>query len=737
MNRIIYTYLSFVLVVLQSIVYAQNKTSVYGRVTDSQNKPLPFANVFIVNSGDGAMTGDDGTFSFSTKQKGEVTITASMIGYISSSQKINLDPKQKTLVNLSLDENAVKLKEAIVTASSYGSEKDKGVVVTRMDVLTTPGGAADIYQALKTLPGVTQVSESAELYVRGGDPIETITIIDQAVVYHTVTFESGYGGLFSNLNQNVVKSMFFTSGGFSAKYGNALSGVLDIETRNIPDQKNFNIGLSMANASLTAELPIIENKFGGYFDIRQNFTKPIFWLNGGGDRLVEAPSSKSATGALIYSYSQTGKIKLFGVYADDAEGVNVERAEYNGTFNGDSKNIFVNLQNSMILSGKLLMKNCLSYNHYSNLWRLGVLDLTKTDHVYDFRNDFEYTINSNSKFLAGAEYENRIVNYEGKIPYDDYNIRPDASSNIIDASLRGTRWGVYSEYQSLNPFDIDGLTFTGGIRFDKFPKLNLEWTDPRLSIGYKLSAGSVLCFGWGIFHQIPDPRLFAPVDGNPDLGPMKATHYIASYELSVNDQNSFRIELYHKDYKNLPLEKEGVHYDNSGYGFADGVDIIFKENFLYGITGWISYGFVNTKRLWMDFDKYTSSNYDVTHNLTLVAKYNLSENWQVGLTAKFATGRPYTPVVSALFNSQKNIYEPVYAGTNSDRFPNYKRVDLRLTYFGQLFSQLPFVAYMEGLNILDFTNIFGYSYSPDYSSRKEIKSYFGYRMIVIGFSLGI
>jgi len=197
------------------------------------------------------------------------------------------------------------------------------------------------------------------------------------------------------------------------------------------------------------------------------------------------------------------------------------------------------------------------------------------------------------------------------------------------------------------------------------------------------------------------------------------------------------VEVYHKDYTNLPLENAILNYDNSGYGFADGVDVIIKGNFPLGITGWISYGFINTKRQWMDFDKYTSSNYDITHNLSLVAKYNLSENWQVGLTAKFATGKPYTPVVSSSFNSQEYIYEPVYAETNSARLPNYRRVDLRLTYLGELFGDLPLVAYMEGLNILDFTNIFGYSYSPDYSSRKEIKSYFGYRMIVVGFSLGI
>ena len=730
-------FLSLIILLFHSDFFAQNKIIIQGKVTDDQKKPISFVNVFIQSTTDGAMTEDDGTFSFTTKLTGKVNLVASIVGYKSFIKEIDLSQSKKIVIDIELADAAINLKESIVTASSYGSEKEKGLIVNRLDVLTTPGGAADIFQALKTLPGLTQVSESAELYVRGGDPIETITIIDQAVVYHPFTFESNYGGIFSNLNQSVVKSIYFTSGGFSAKYGNALSGVLDIETRNIPEKTRYQFGVSIANASLTADVPIIENKFGMYFDVRQNFTKPMFWLNGGLDRFTATPESKNATAGITYSYSKTGRLKLFGIYADDVQGVSVERAEYNGTFNGNSKNTFVNLQNSEFISQNLLMKNSLSYNRYSNLWLFGILDLTKTDHVYNFRNDFDYTRNSRSKILAGFEYENRKINYEGKIPSEDFDLRPEANGKLIDATLRGTRWGVYTEYQSINTLGIDALSFAGGIRYDIFPGLNLNWIDPRFSLGYKLSDNSNLRFGWGIFHQIPDPRLFAGVDGNPNLQPMNATHYIASYEYILGEQNSFRVEVYHKEYKNLPLEKPIINYDNSGYGFANGVDVIFKGTLPFGITGWISYGYINTKRKWLDYDDFTSSSFDITHNFTLVAKYNLSTKFQIGLNAKFATGRPYTQVLSSVYNPLQKIYEPNYGGTNADRFPDYKRVDLRLTYFDQLFDRFPVVVYVEGLNILNLTNIFGYSYSPDYTERKEIKSYFGRRMVVVGFTFGI
>lgn len=716
---------------------AQHKTVIRGIIKDDKGKPIPYVNVFLLDTSDGSMSDDDGSFSFKTSLTGKATLIASIVGYAKFSKELDIASSTKINEDIVLNENTVKLNEAIVTASSYGSEKEKGLVISRIDVLTTPGAATDIYQSLKTMPGVTQVAESAQLYVRGGDPIETITMINQSVVYHPFTFESTYGGLFSNLNQSAVKSIYFTSGGFSAKYGNVLSGVLDIETRDQFAQTNFNIGISLANANVTSSINVTPEKLGLYFDAQQNFVKPIYWLNGGQERMSVAPTSRNFSGGIVYKYSNTGKLKLFTILAEDKQGVNVERAEYNGVFNGNTKNTFVNLQSTEILFENVVFKNSASYNKYSNSWKFGILDLLKTDYVYSFRSDVELVLGGSTKLLAGVEVENRVVQYEGKIPVEDYDIRPDGYAKTIDAKFNGRRFGAFTEFQQAHFLGIENLSATAGIRYDNFVDLNVNWIDPRFGFGYKLNDKSIFRLGAGVFKQIPDPRLYSPVDGNPNLKPMQALHLIASYEYLVNDFNSFRVEVYTKEYKNLPLENDLLNYDNSGHGFANGIDIIYKGDFPFGINGWISYGFINTKRLWMDFDNYTSSSFDITHNISLVARYSLSEKFQLGLTAKYATGRPFTPVTGSYYRSDINIYEPVYASTNSSRFPDYKRVDLRLTYLDTFFDKYSFIGYVEGINIFDFNNIFGYSYSPDYSERNEIQSYFGQRMIVFGFSVGI
>ena len=736
MGKMLGIYL-LVLLSLPSILCSQT-IKIDGAVTDENNKPLPYVNVYLLNSTDGEMTNENGMFNFSTKLSKKVTLVASMVGYKISETELDLSNKEYIEnINIKLIEEAVELSEAIVMGSAFSSEEGKGIVLKSMDVMTTPGGAADIFQSLKTMPGLTQVSESAELYVRGGDPSETVTIIDQASMYHPFTYESSFGGLFSNLNTSSVKGMYFSSGGFSSKYGNVLSGVLDIETKDEPLAENYSLGISMAAISLGGEIPIVGDKFGIRIYGQQSFTKPIMWLNGELDEFTVTPTSRNLSTSISYRYSNTGKLKLFGLFADDKQGVNVDRAEYSGGFSGNSNNNLLNFQITEILFSEIILKSSLSYNKHNNIWSLGILDLSKADEVYKSRTDLEYNYSSNTNILTGFEIELRKQSYIGTIPDDDFDIRPEGNGRVINESIVGTRIGAYAEFEFSNLFNVTNMYAVTGGRVDFIPELNYSWLDPRLGLGYKLDDKSTIKFAWGIFHQLPDNRLFAEVDGNPELEAMKATHYVLSYDYVIDKKNTFRIEAYHKNYENLPLENDILNYDNNGYGFASGVDAIIKGALPFDVNGWLSYGFINTKRKWMDYEKLTNSDFNINHNFTMVAKYNFSSMWQIGINYKYATGRPFTPIIGSEYREVRKIYEPIYGLDNSDRYKDYQRLDFRITHLNQLFNKYFIVFYLEALNVLNFNNSFGYAYNSDYSEKKVVKSYFGRRTIVVGAQINL
>lgn len=724
--------LAYLFFVLTIAGLAQQKSIISGTIKDDAGKILSYVNVYIEKSADGGMSNDKGEFQFTTRQSGKIILTASMVGYKKFSTEINLNKNREVNLQIILSKKSIRMETAIVTGSAYSSEKGKGLVVSPIDIYTTPGGAGDVYQSLKTLPGLTHVSESAELYVRGGNPVETVTMVDGASIHHPFTYESNYGGLFSNLNTGTFKKMFFSSGGFSAKYGNVLSGVLDIETKDIPLSRNNSIGLSFAAADFSMELPVIEEKLGIQIYTQKSYTRPLMAINGGLDDFTATPESQNISSSLTYKYSKTGMIKLLGNYASDLQGVNVKRAEYNGVFDGETNNRFLNLRHTDIIFENTILKTSLSYSGFEKEHKLGILDLNTNDRTYKLRSDLEHQYSSTLKILGGFEVSNREISYLGVIPAEDYDLSPDANSEVINSSYDFEKYGAYFEIEKINLLGIKNFFGIAGIRNDYFPDFEKSWFDPRMSLGYKINDKSTVRFGTGLYRQLPDPILLRDHDGNPDLKPMEAIHFILSYDYNIDSKNSLRIEVYNKNYSFLPFENDDLNYVSSGKGYARGVDFIFKGDLPFNINGWVSYGFIDTKRKWMDFEEMARSTYDITHNMTLVAKYRISVETEIGLNYKIATGRPFTPVEDSKYIREYDVYEPLYGKKNSDSFPVYQRLDCRLSYFFSLFNSKFSIIYLEALNILNIKNLFDYHYNENYTSKERIESYFGRRTLVLG-----
>ncbi len=556
---------------------------------------MPFANVQIINSFEGGISNAGGHFVFATRSSGEVYVRATSIGYEAAEQKAQTQAGDTNRVNFILREALVDLKETVVTASAFiTGDEGKGVTLRRLEVVTTPGVAADIFLAIKTFPGLAMVDEGSGLFVRGGDVTETVTLLDQATVVHPYKYESPTGGVFGTISPFLVSGTFFSSGGFSARYGNALSGVLAMESQNLPDASAYTLNLGLAAASAGAQMVLIPNKLGIRFSGNRSFTDAMFRLNGRRDEFTVTPRGSDGNLSLIYQYSPTGRIKLFSFAENNRIGVHVDEPSFDGVYRGEEANQLHNLQWTELWRGWLI-KTSVSLNRYDTKRQLGNLNLQPRDDTYKMRFDAEKELNPRLRLAWGNEIERTTNHFQGSVPKNENILDPNAEAYHLDEKYSAQREGAYVEIETQ-----PARRWTGGagVRVDHHHLAHETTIDPRLSLRFDFSKQTRLRFAWGIYHQFPQAYLFNPQSGNSTLSSQRAQHFIAGLE--HQKQNTlFKIEAYHKPYQHLLVEDLIRHYSNRGEGSASGLDLFFKYGaFLQTrFNGWLSYGYLHARRL--------------------------------------------------------------------------------------------------------------------------------------------
>ncbi|MBN1639234.1 MAG: carboxypeptidase-like regulatory domain-containing protein, partial [Ignavibacteriales bacterium] len=222
----------FLLLVCQNI-FPQTKIS--GKVIDENNSPLIGANVYIQDTYDGTSTEADGSFDFWIDEKGKVALIVSYIGYVTYQKEIISEGKEIQL-EIVMEQDTKELGTVIISAGYFeASDEKKSIILRPLDILTT-GSDADIYSTLETLPGTQQIGETEGLFVRGGSASETKTIIDEMIVqnpYYSSVPDVAARGRFSPM---LFQGTMFSTGGYSAQYGQALSSVLILKTQDLPEE---------------------------------------------------------------------------------------------------------------------------------------------------------------------------------------------------------------------------------------------------------------------------------------------------------------------------------------------------------------------------------------------------------------------------------------------------------------------------------------------------------------------
>jgi hypothetical protein len=263
-----------------------------------------------------------------------------------------------------------------------------------------------------------------------------------------------------------------------------------------------------------------------------------------------------------------------------------------------------------------------------------------------------------------------------------------------------------------------------GLRTDYHNLSAQAVVDPRASLRYDFSPGSNVRVSWGIYHQFPAPVQFNRESGNPALKAQSSQHLIVGLEHS-NDLLIVRLEAYYKVYSHLVVPSTPAYFVNDGDGASRGIDFFFKYgSFLQTpVNGWISYSYLHSTRLQArdELERYVyeeaPSPYDITHNLTIVAKGQISIV-SGGITFRYATGRPTTPIVGAAFQPQGGYFLPVEGPVSSERMPDFVRLDATLSYYTTFGTSNSAVFYFAVSNLLDRANPVLYEYSRDYSVRR-------------------
>jgi vitamin B12 transporter len=668
------------------------QTKITGKVIDASKHPLAGVNVYIKDSYDGTSTGADGSFSFTAADTGKVTLVASMITFEKIERLIVLQGKDIT-INLVLKESSNQLKTVVISAGTMEASDEKKVTILKpLDIVTTAGAQGDITGALKTLPGTQQVGESAGLFVRGGTGNETKTIIDGMVVanpYFSGAPDIAARGRFSPF---LFKGTVFSTGGYSAQYGQAMSSALVLETQDLPESSSATAAISSVGVGVGINKLFKDSttSVGGDF----NYTNlgPYYNLVPQDVKMTLTPIFTGGSLNFRQKVDDTGILKFYGYVNTSQLGVSRPNLDstngYMDNFILKNQNYYTNLTFKDNLNGKWKYYLGASYSYNLDDIKPDNLHVLNSNELAQGKVLFTRSIGNLSLLRFGGEYQDNhdISDIQNGIYHSVYNIRDEYTAGIVEtdiflSSKIVARIGGRYEYSSLQE------------------KSNIA---PRTSLAFKTSANGQISVAYGDFYERPETRYLLEKNS---LNYERATHYIVNYQV-VQEQRTFRIEAYYKKYQdlvttlptNLQNLQDSLH--NNGSGYAQGIDIFWRDKKTFrNWDYWVSYSYLDTKRQYINYPEVAEPIFATPHTASLVVKRFIpSILVNLGATYTYATGRPYY-----------NPNNPVFLG---DRTPDYSKLGFTASYvrkFGKAFSV--FVIGVD--NVLGTNNIYGYRYSTD------------------------
>ncbi len=629
-----------IIFLLTTLKFFGQEATIFGFITDENNKPVEIANITIPFTSIGTISDSKGYYELTVPANQDINISYTYVGYHTIDTVFNLKPDERKQVNISLTQDFNQIQEVI-----FSSKLNKGTNLTRIEIKdfgVLPNSSGNIETLLKTFSGVSANNELTSQYsVRGGNYDENLVYVNDVQIYRPFLIRSGQQEGLSFVNPDLVRSLDFSAGGFEAKYGDKMSSVLDIKYR-VPKENRASVSVSLIGGSAHLEGTALKKRFTHISGFRYKTTR--YLLNSLDIEGNYQPSFMDFQSYLTY---EAVKKKLFFSFLGNISSneyllVPTTRETKFGTFN-NAMNIRVyyegqEIDNFNSLTGaftttyvpnqyttiKLIAStfqtkesekfdiigyyliNQVDTRPDSDSYGDSLINLSAAgfhDHARNFLDAQVYSLQlkglnekENSKTEWGIQVQNEKVNDElnewdfidsagYSVPYREYQVsmfNRTLSYNVLNT----LRYNAYFQKTRIYEKNKDEWYLTYGIRGSYWDFNNQTIVSPRISLAYIPSGLRNFSFftSTGYYYQPPFYKELRDKNGelNQYLLAQKSVHFILGSDYVFSAWNRpFKLtsELYYKFLDNLipyKIDNVRIQYNAKNISHGYATGIEFK-----------------------------------------------------------------------------------------------------------------------------------------------------------------
>jgi hypothetical protein len=725
--------LILLLMLVSCRILLSQQTKIKGFVSDSTGKPLESVSISLLNSSHGTYSDKAGSFTLNVPTDGnDYFIMFSHLGFKSDRIAIKCD-RPEIIVNVILSGEVIGLGEITVSSGRAGISNSLMLIPLR-DIHLFPSPSGSFESILKTMPGVSSNNELSSQYsVRGGNYDENLVYVNDVEIFRPFLIRSGQQEGLSFINPDLVSSVKFSSGGFSAVFGDKMSSVLDITYRS-PVSSKGSVSLSLLTSSVHYEGISKNKKISFLLGIRYKSSRLMLkTLDSKGDyqpvfadiqSLINFKTGQRSNLSLLSAFS-SNTYNFFPQSRESSFGNDAAAYRLYVLFAGGEKDIYSTWNNNLtwMISER---------NNFSHKIILSAFKTTEKE-SYDIRG--WYSLNSLDKDYGTNNLSDSVMN----IGVGEWlsHARNYLTANIFSFAYKGEKkWGSNSVYWGLKlrhnifddkikewtksdsagyslPVNTEYLLVTSLIRSQN--SINFRTYDTYLqvaknfTIGYhKLSfdagvraiynsytseflispratsaieAGKNLSFhlSGGIYYQSPFYKEMRFPDGslNEGIKSQKSIHSIFGmnyYFKAWGRPFSLTTEIYNKTLSNIiPYRLDNVRViytgENSAVGYSRGIDFRVNGEFVPDAESWISLSIMDSK-LKIPLKEY--------------GRFPSPSDQTVNLNIFFQDYLPGNPTWRAHINIAFVTGIPTISSFNDrydqyHRLPAYRRVDMGIT----------------------------------------------------------